>query len=99
MSANQTVVRDLNADVAHSLGFKHIYHRYTALSSTEQPAKAGTCAHDRRALQQLVLNVHVKHSDLTRYTAFYFSLNLLYLNTGAKNLLLRKHNICGGVIL
>ena len=27
--------------------------------------KAGTCAHDRRALQQLALNVHVKHSDLT----------------------------------
>ena len=28
-------------------------------------AKAGTCARDRRALQRLVLNVHVKHSDLT----------------------------------
>ena len=27
--------------------------------------KAGTCARDRRVLQQLVLNVHVKHSDLT----------------------------------
>ena len=27
--------------------------------------KIGTCARDRRALQQLVLNVHVKHSDLT----------------------------------
>ena len=27
--------------------------------------KAGTCARDRRALQQLALNVHVKHSDLT----------------------------------
>ena len=25
----------------------------------------GTCARDRRALQQLTLNVHVKHSDLT----------------------------------
>ena len=35
------------------------------LSRTEEPAKAGTCAHDRRALQQLALNVHVKHSDLT----------------------------------
>ena len=23
------------------------------------------CARDRRALQQLVMNVHVKHSDLT----------------------------------
>ena len=28
--------------------------------------KAGTCAHDRHALQQLALNVHVKHSDLNR---------------------------------
>ena len=27
--------------------------------------KAGTCARDSRALQQLALNVHVKHSDLT----------------------------------
>ena len=27
--------------------------------------KAGTCAHNRRALQQLALNVHIKHSDLT----------------------------------
>ena len=35
------------------------------LSRTEEPAKASTCAHDRRALQQLALNVHVKHSDLT----------------------------------
>ena len=34
-------------------------------SRTEEPAKAGTCAHDRRALQQLSLNVHIKHSDLT----------------------------------
>ena len=35
------------------------------LSRTEEPAKAGTCARDRHALQQLALNVHVKHSDLT----------------------------------
>ena len=35
------------------------------LSWREEPVKAGTCAHDRRALQQLALNVHVKHSDLT----------------------------------
>ena len=35
------------------------------LSRTEEPAKASTCAHDRCALQQLALNVHVKHSDLT----------------------------------
>ena len=35
------------------------------LSLTEEAAKAGTCARDRRALQHLALNVHVKHSDLT----------------------------------
>ena len=35
------------------------------VSRTREPAKAGTCARDRRALQQLALNVHVKHSDLT----------------------------------
>ena len=35
------------------------------LSQTEEPAKASTCAHDRRELQQLALNVHVTHSDLT----------------------------------
>ena len=34
------------------------------LSRTEKPAKVGTCVLDRRALQQLALNVHVKHSDL-----------------------------------
>ena len=28
------------------------------------PTQAGTCARDRRALQQLVLNVHVKFSNL-----------------------------------
>ena len=38
---------------------------YVFLSQTEEPAKASTCARDRRALQQLALNVHVKHSDLT----------------------------------
>ena len=32
---------------------------------SEQPAKAGTCARDKRALQCLALNVHVKHCDLT----------------------------------
>ena len=35
------------------------------LSQTEESAKAGICARDRHALQQLALNVHVKHSDLT----------------------------------
>ena len=35
------------------------------VSWTEEPAKAGTCARDRRALQQLALNVHFKNSDLT----------------------------------
>ena len=34
------------------------------LSRTEEPAKAGTCAHDRHTLQQLALNVHIKHSRL-----------------------------------
>ena len=28
-------------------------------------AKAGTCARDRRALQQHALNVYIKNSDLT----------------------------------
>ena len=37
------------------------------LSRTEEPAKASDCARDRRALQQLALKVHVKHSDLTWY--------------------------------
>ena len=35
------------------------------LSRAEEPAKVGTCGRDRRALQQLALNVHVKRSDLT----------------------------------
>ena len=38
---------------------------FVFLSQTEEPAKASTYARDRRALQQLALNVHVKHSDLT----------------------------------
>ena len=37
--------------------------QWVHLSRTEEPAKVGTCARDRRALQQLALNVHVKHSD------------------------------------
>ena len=37
------------------------------LSRTEEQAMAGTCARDRRALQQLGLNVHIKNwPDLTR---------------------------------
>ena len=36
---------------------------FFSLSRAEEPA--GTCARDRRAVQQLSLNVHVKHSDLT----------------------------------
>ena len=35
------------------------------LFRTAEPTKIGTCAHDRRALQQLALNVYVKHSDMT----------------------------------
>ena len=41
----------------------YVYYRLS-LSRTEEPA--GACAHDRRALQQLALNVHVEHSDLIR---------------------------------
>ena len=33
------------------------------LSRTEEPPKVGTCSRDRRALQQLALNVHVKHFE------------------------------------
>ena len=40
-------------------------HFFFLLSPKEEPTKAGTCARDRRALQQLPLNVHVKLSDLT----------------------------------
>ena len=32
-------------------------------SRREKLAKVGTCTHDRRALKELALNVHVKHSD------------------------------------
>ena len=43
------------------------------LVQTEEPAKAGNCARDRRALQQLALNVHVKHSVQTsgKTTVYY----------------------------
>ena len=30
----------------------------------QEPAKVSTCDHDRRVLQQLALNVNVKHLDL-----------------------------------
>ena len=40
---------------------KNMYSLCSNQSRTEEPAKAGTCARDRRALQQLALNVHVKH--------------------------------------
>ena len=43
----------------------YVHFRVFFLSQTEEPAKTGACARDRRALQQLALNVHVKHSDLT----------------------------------
>ena len=42
---------------------------FFVLSRTEEPAKAGICASDRRVLQQLALNVHVKHCDLTLFIA------------------------------
>ena len=41
------------------------------LSRTEEPVKTGTCARDRRALQQLALNVHVKHSGQIRSPTSY----------------------------
>ena len=41
---------------------------FFVLSQTEEPAKAGTCACDRRVLQQLALNVHIKHSDLDSFS-------------------------------
>ena len=47
---------------------KYISHQVGKLLNfllTLFTAKAGTCARDRRAPQQLALNVHVKHSDLT----------------------------------
>ena len=43
---------------------KMSYNTSTILSRTEEPTNSGTCARDRRALQQLALNVDVKHSDL-----------------------------------
>ena len=60
---------DIHAD------YRVLCVKYTAyrgscvtLSRTEKPAKASTCARDRRALQQLALNVHAKHSDpIIRY--------------------------------
>ena len=45
--------------------YNRIFLQSDTLSRTEEPAKAGTCARDRRALQRLALGVHVKHSDLT----------------------------------
>ena len=46
----------------------------------QEPTKAGTCARDRRALQQLALNVHVKHSDLT-WPDHIWIIYLLYIMT------------------
>ena len=44
------------------------------LSQTEEPAMVGTFAHDRRALQQFTLNVHVKHSYLlaVKFTSIFW---------------------------
>ena len=33
------------------------------MSWTDKPVKVSTCDHDRHVLQQLSLNVHIKHSD------------------------------------
>ena len=56
------------------------------MSQTEELAKAGTFAHDRRVLQQLALNVHAKKPTTQQQTFYkilhhkyaYFS-NLCYL--------------------
>ena len=67
-TANQIVgnlSRVTGQTIRNGLNAVHLHARYS-LSRTEEPAKAGTCSRDRRALQQLALNVHVKHSDLTR---------------------------------
>ena len=62
MSAVITRESMSGCSVMSSLG---VWEGHIFLSRTEEPAKAGTCARDRRSLQQLALNVHVKHSDLT----------------------------------
>ena len=63
------------------------------LSQTEEPAKAGTCARDRRALQQLALNVHVKHSDLTWPDLFSLTNKTIYCpsQTGSWGVCLGRH--------
>ena len=51
------------------------------LSRTEEPAKSGTCAHDRRALHQFALNVHVKHWPdlfLAQNTTVVFVISLMF---------------------
>ena len=60
------VIGQTNHEVA-AMGFlsvgpyKLVRSHIGVLSRTEEPAKPGTCARDRRALQQLALNMHVKH--------------------------------------
>ena len=50
-------------DGAYKRSFAAVHKLF--LSRTEELVKTGTCARNRRALQQLALNVHIKHSDLT----------------------------------
>ena len=54
-------MKDRSDDPSHHQRTLYLW----ATSRSQEPAKAGTCACYRRALQQLALNVHVKHSDLT----------------------------------
>ena len=55
----------LNTCLLSSRGFQ-IKDRRIFFSSGPVPDRGtDTCARDRRALQQLSLNVHVKHTDLT----------------------------------
>ena len=48
-----------------SINFNYIWWNSSPVAYIPSWCKVGTCAHDKRALQQLALNVHVKYSDLT----------------------------------
>ena len=54
-----------NSGGAWGIAARAKYMCVVDLSRTEVLPKVGTCARDWRALQQLALNVPVKHSDLT----------------------------------
>ena len=64
-----------------------------SLFRTEEPAKSSTCARDRCALQQLALNVHVKHSDLTWQNQNCLSPQYVYQDTEQPTNLFGKYNL------